>query len=83
MELEPTFGTAGVEGVGDVAGQTDVEGATNPFILGLGGCVFQDTLVMVELPTYRHHAPLHTVARLLTHKACVDTCNGNYTLLAL
>ena len=69
----PTFGAAGVGGVGDVAGQADVQRAAEAADLGHGGAVLQDAVHVVELPTHRDHAALHIAPRRLAHEAGVHT----------
>lgn len=68
-----TFRALDVERVGDVAGQTEVQGATEAFILGLRGRVGHDAVRVVELATQRDHASLHAITRLLTYEAHVNT----------
>lgn len=70
-----TFGVA-VEGVGDVAGQTDVQRAAEAFVVRLRGREGLNTVGVVELPTQRYHATFHAVARRLAHKTVVDACKG-------
>lgn len=71
--MEHTFRVADVERVGDVAGQAHMQRAADAFVMRHCGRVGQYTVGMVELPTQWYHAALHATARLLTHKACVDT----------
>lgn len=68
-----TFGVA-VEGVGDVAGQTDVQWAAEAFVVRLRGREGLNTVGVVELPAQWYHAALHTVTRRLANKTVVDAC---------
>lgn len=76
---QTTFGAAGVGGVGDVAGQADVERAAEATALGDGGAVLQDAVHVVELPTHWDLAALHIAPRRLAHKAGVYTCSTLFT----
>lgn len=79
--MERTF-TADVERVGDVAGQTHVQGTAEALVMWLRGWEGHDAVSVVELPTQRYHAALYTIIRLLTHKARVDTWNLKKTFLS-
>lgn len=68
-----TFGDTRVGGVGDVAGQTDVEGAAEAAVLSDGGGMFQYAFHVIKLPTHRDHTPPDLLVRLFTHKTCVHT----------
>lgn len=71
-----TFGATGVGGVDDVAGQTDMQGASEAAALRDGGAVLQDAVHVVELPTHWDLAALHITPRRLAHKAGVHTYGG-------
>lgn len=57
-----TLGAGGVCGVGDVAGQTDMERAAEAAVLLGRGGEFHYTLHVVELPTHRDHTASNVLA---------------------
>lgn len=74
MRLLVTFGDGRAGGVGDEAGETDVDGAAEASADGSGRGVAGDTLAVVKLPTNRDHAAADIFPALLTHKTGVDAC---------
>lgn len=79
LTVQLTLGAGGVCGVGDVAGQTDMEGAAEASVmLGRGG-EFQDTLHVVELSTHRDHTAPDFLTGFLTHEACVQALEREET----
>lgn len=61
----------GAGGVGDEAGEADVQRATEAAGQGHGGGVLHDALLVVELATRGDHATLHAISQLLAHKTGV------------
>lgn len=59
-------------GVGDEAGEADVEGAAETSADRRGGAKVGDALSVVELAAHRDHAAAHILAAFLAHEAGVD-----------
>lgn len=59
--------------VSSVAGDADVQGAAEAFVLNDGGWILPHTVFMVELSTQGKKAPFNILPTLLTYKASVDT----------
>lgn len=70
-----TFGAAGVERIGDVAWQADMQRAAEALVMRLGGRIRHDAVRVVKLPTKGDDTALHSIIRLLTHKAVMNTWN--------
>lgn len=60
-------------GVGNEAGEADVDRAAETSIDGRRRTEVSNALPMVKLPTHRNHAAPHILTALLTHKAGVNT----------
>lgn len=71
-----TFGYVGAVGVGDEAGEADVDGAAETSADRRRGAKVGDALPVVELATDRDHAAPHVLAAFLAHEAGVDALEG-------
>lgn len=67
-----TFGHVGAVGVGDEAGEADVDGAAETSADRRRGAKVGDALPVVELAAHWDHAAPHVLAALLAHEAGVD-----------
>lgn len=67
-----TFRDGRAVGVGDKAGETDMDGAAEASVHRRGWGVVGDTLPVVKLPTHRNHTTPHVLTALLTDEARVD-----------
>lgn len=67
-----TFGHVGAVGVGDEAGEADVDGAAETSADWRSGAKVGDALPVVELAAHGDHAAAHVLAALLAHEAGVD-----------
>lgn len=47
--------------------------AAEAFVMCLGGRIRHDAIRVIKLPTKRDYAALHTITRLLAHKALMIT----------
>ena len=67
-----TFSDVGAVGVGDEAGETDVDGAAESSVHRCRRGEVGDTLPVVKLPAYRNHTAPHILTALFTYEAGVD-----------
>ena len=67
-----TFRDGGAVGVGDEAGETDVDRAAEASVNRCGRGKAGNTLSVVKLPTHRNHTAPYILTALFTHKAGVD-----------
>lgn len=67
-----TFGHVGAVGVGDEAGEADVDGAAETSADGRRGAKVGDALPVVELAAHGDHAAPHVLTAFLADKAGVD-----------
>lgn len=59
-------------GVGDEAGEADVDGAAKTSADRRRGAIVGDALPVVELAAHRDHAAPHVLTAFLAHEAGVD-----------
>lgn len=76
--LLSTFRDGRAVGVGDEAGETDVDGAAEASIHRCSGGVAGDTLPMVKLTTHRDHTAAYVLTALFTYKAGMDAWGGKH-----
>lgn len=67
-----TFRDVGAVGVGDEAGETDMDGAAESSVHRCRRGEVGDTLPVVKLPTYRNHTAPHILTAFFTYEAGVD-----------
>lgn len=67
-----TFRDGRAVGVGDEAGEADVDGAAEASVHRRRRGEVGDALAVVELPTHGNHTATHVLTALCTHKAGVD-----------
>lgn len=63
-------------GVGNEAGEADVDGAAETSADRRRGAKVGDALTVVELAAHRDHAATHVLAAFLAHEAGVNTLEG-------
>lgn len=68
-----TFRDGGAVGVGDEAGEANVDRAAEASVDGRSRSKVGDALAVVKLPTHRNHTAPHVLTALFTHKAGVHT----------
>lgn len=68
-----TFTEAGAAGVGDEAGEADVDGAAEASVNRSRGAEGGDALPVIKLPTNGDHTAPHVLTALFTDKAGVDS----------
>lgn len=67
-----TFRDGRAVGIGNEAGETDVDRAAEASVHRCSGGVAGDTLPVVKLPTHRDHTASYILAALFTYKAGMD-----------
>lgn len=72
-----TFRDGRAVGIGDEAGETDVDGAAEASVHRCSWGVVGDTLAVVKLPTHWDHTAPHIFTALFTYKAGVDAWRKN------